>query len=44
MPGSDYGEKTNDPKRAWEEFRRRLQRWRPKVNSSYEMDLPDTED
>ena len=34
----------NDPKRAWDEFKRRLQRWHPRVNTNLDLDLPDTED
>ncbi len=34
----------HDPERAWSEFKRRLQRWRPRINTNLDLDLPDTED
>ena len=33
----------SDPKRAWPEFRRRLQRWRPKINTTLELSYDDEE-
>lgn len=34
----------NNPRRAWPEFKRRLQRSFPKKNTNYDLDLPDSDD
>ena len=31
----------NNPKRTWDEFMRRIQRWRPKTNTNLDLNLPD---
>ena len=34
----------HDPKRAWTEFMRRIQRWRPRINTNVELDFIDEGD
>ena len=39
-----HHEQHSDPKRAWREFQRLVQRSYPKLHANLELDFPDTED